>query len=222
MNLESARHCFGGLAPRNGRKSRGQFPFQNSDVAKRPVVRSAWALARHVGSSDDVDLVSQMIERQQSIEKHEFGVGQVQIILRVLAYFFQLPNHVVSKISNGSRREWRQSLYARGTMFAQQALHHLKNIFLHNLAPASALNLDRPLASLHSHVRSRTQECVTADLLAALYRLQQECMRLLLSDGKKCGNWREQIGANGLHYRDERSVAGQAAELFEIRLQHRL
>ena len=107
-------------------------------------------------------------------------------------------------------------------MLPQQSLHHLENVFLRDFAPASALNLDRSLTCLQPHVRTHAQECVAPDLLATLHRFQQKCMRLVLGDRQKCRDWRQQIGADGFHHRDERSVLRQAAELFEIGLQHRL
>ena len=89
-----------------------------------------------------------MIERQQPVEEHQLGVGQLQIILRMLADLFQLPHHVVGKISNRSRGERRQSRHARRAMLAQQPLHHLKNVFLHYFAPAPALDLNLPCRAL--------------------------------------------------------------------------
>ena len=53
--------------------------------------------------------MTQVIKSQQAIEEHQFGIGQVQVIFRVLADFFQLPHHVVGKVSYRSSRKRRQA-----------------------------------------------------------------------------------------------------------------
>ncbi len=146
MNLELARFGLGGLAPQCRAQSRREFPLQRSNVAQRPVVGAPRTLARHVGGGDDVDLMPQVIKGQQPIEEHQLGVGQRQVIFRMLANLFQLADHVVGKVSDRARGEWRQSRNAGGPVLPQQSLHHLENVVLHHFAPASALNLDRSLA----------------------------------------------------------------------------
>ena len=73
---------------------------------------------------------------------------------------------------------------------------------------------------LYSHVRARTQKRVTSDLLTALHRLEQKCVRLFFRDRQKSGNGRKQVGAHRLHHRDQRGLSRQPGKFFEIRLQH--
>ncbi len=222
MHLEFAKRRVGGFTPERGAQSCGEFPLQRRNVAKRAVIGAARAFAGHVGGGDNVDLVAQVIERQQPIKKHEFGIGQCQVIFAMLANFFQLAHHVVREIPDRACRERRQPGNAGWAMLAQQPLHHLENVVLDDFATPSALDFNRSLVGPHPHVRPRAQECVAADLLAAFHRLQQERMRFFAGDRQKGGHRRQQIRADGFHHGDERGLARQPGKLFEIRLQHRL
>ena len=96
MHLEFAFGFFG-LAPNRGARPGRQLSLQRGNIAQRAVVGSARALTLHVGRSHDVNLMPQVIKRQKTIEKHELGVGQVQVILGVLTDLLQLPHDVVGK-----------------------------------------------------------------------------------------------------------------------------
>ena len=109
MNLELAGLALCRFAPQRRAQSRRQFSLQSGNVAQRAVVGAPRTLARNIGRGHDVNLMAQMIERQQAIEEHQFGIGQQQVIFRVVADLFQLADHVVGKISNRACRKRRQS-----------------------------------------------------------------------------------------------------------------
>ena len=88
MHLEFARNAFGRFLPQPRAEARREFALQCSDVAERAIVGAARSFTRNVGGGDNVNLMPQMIERQQSVEEHQFGIGQFQIILRMLANIF--------------------------------------------------------------------------------------------------------------------------------------
>ena len=56
-----------------------------------------------------MNLMAQVIERQQAIEEHQHTIRQRKVVLGVLANFLQLANRVVSEIADGSGSEWRQA-----------------------------------------------------------------------------------------------------------------
>ena len=60
----------------------------------------------------------------------------------MLADLFQLPHHVVGKISDGPGGERRQPRHRRRLMLAQQQLHELEDISFVPFAPPSAFNFD--------------------------------------------------------------------------------
>ena len=94
-------------------QSRRQFLFQHGNVGCCPVISSARTLARNIGRGDDMDLVAQVIERQQAIEKHQHAIGQRKIILGMLADIFQLPHCVISEVADRARGERRQPGHGR-------------------------------------------------------------------------------------------------------------
>jgi hypothetical protein len=132
-----------------------------------------------------VNLVAQVIKGQQPVEEHQFAIRQREIVLGMFANFFQLPDHVVRKIADRPGSERRQTGNQCRLVLAQQLLHDLKDVALPPLALPSAFNLDGRTPRPHPHVRPRTQERVTADLLAALDRLQQKRVRLFSAIARK-------------------------------------
>ena len=99
VNLQLSRLPFCRLAPQCRTQAPSQFPLQPRDVSQCPVVRSPWFFPRNVSGRDNVNLMTQVIKRQQAIKEHQFRIGQMQVICCVLADVFQLPHHVVGKVA---------------------------------------------------------------------------------------------------------------------------
>ena len=203
-------------------QSRSQFLFQNRNVRGGAVISPARTLARHIGSGDDVNLVAQVIERQQAVEKHQHAVGQGKIIFRMLADIFQLPHRVVGEVSHRARGERRQPGHDRGTMLPQQFLDDLNRAALALLFLLAALHHNVSARAPHLHVRTRAQKGVAADLLATLHRLQQKGVRLIGRDREKGGDRRQQVGRDRLHHRHQRGLSGEAGKFLVVGTQHGL
>ena len=128
VNFQFALSRPRGFAPVRRPQSRSQFLFQRCNVLRSPVIGLARTFARHIGGGNDVDLVAQMIERQQAIEKHQYAVGQGKIIFGVFADIFQLPHCVVGEVADRARGERRQPGHGGGTMLPQQFLDDLNRV----------------------------------------------------------------------------------------------
>src|SRR5579863_1436805 len=129
--------------------------------------------------------MSQVIESQQAIEEHQNAVGEGEIVLGVFTDFFELANRVIGEITNGARSERWQSSDLRGTMLPQQLFHDRQNAAFTQLTSPSALQQDVLAASPHLQVRPCSQKRVAPDLLAALYRFEQESVGLATGYSEK-------------------------------------
>ena len=109
MDLEFLRRSLAGFAPHRRAQSRRQLSFEHGNIAHCAVVSAARALPRNVCRSHDMNLVAQVIKSQQPVEEHQFAIWQRKIVLRVLAYLFKLPHHIVGKIADGAGGERRQT-----------------------------------------------------------------------------------------------------------------
>ncbi len=161
-------------------QSRRQLLFQDGNVRGGPVVSPARTLARHIGRGDNVDLMAQVIEGQQPVEKHQYAIGQGKIILGMLANIFQLPHRVVGEVADrarGKRRQARARL--RNDAAAASSLTDLNRAALALLLLLAALHLDVVAARPHLHVRTCSQKGVAADLLAPFHRLEQKGVGLI-------------------------------------------
>src|SRR2546425_10810678 len=103
-----------------GSQSGSQLLFQNRDVGQRVVVGPSGTFAGNVGSGNDVNLMTQMVENEKAVKEHQRAVRQGEIVLGVLADVLQLTHDVVGKVTDCPRGERRQSRHDGGTLFAQQ------------------------------------------------------------------------------------------------------
>src|SRR6185295_15512208 len=110
----------------------------------------------------------------QTIEKHQYAIGQGKIVFGVFTDIFQLPHRVVGEVANRPRCEWRQSGHSGGAMLPQQLLDDLDRVSLALLLLLAAPQFDVATARPHLHVGTSSQKRVAPNLLAALYRLQQK------------------------------------------------
>ena len=91
--------------PVGGLPSGGQFALDLSDVAQGAVIGGPGRFGGDIGGSDDVDLVTEMVEGEHAIEEHENAVGNVKIVLGCLADVLQLADDVVGAIADGAGGE---------------------------------------------------------------------------------------------------------------------
>ena len=64
------------------RKPETELLLDLLQVSYRAIVGSLRLLVAHIGRCDDVQLVAQVVERQQSVVKHENAVGKLQVVFR--------------------------------------------------------------------------------------------------------------------------------------------
>ena len=86
-----------------------QLALQRIDVGKRAIVGLAGRLRPHIGGRNDVQLVLQVIERQQPVIKRKYAVRQVNVDLRGLRQALELAHHVVGEVAHASGGKRRQS-----------------------------------------------------------------------------------------------------------------
>ena len=167
-----------------------------------------------------MNLVAQVIERQQAIEEHQHAIGQREIVLGMLADIFQLPHHVIREVADGARGERRQSGHGRGTMLPQQFLDDLDRASLALFLLLAALHHDVVAPRPHLHVGTRSQKRVASNLLAALHRLEQESVGLVGRNREKGGDRRQQIGRDRFHHRHQGGVFGEPGKFLVVGTKH--
>ncbi len=167
-----------------------------------------------------MNLVPQVIESQQTVEKHQAAIGQRKIIFGVLADLFQLPHGVIGKIAHRSRGERRNAGNRGRPMLSQKPLDDLRNVSLQPFLRLTPAYQHIAALRLHHHIRTRTEERIAANLLAPLHRLQQESFRLMGGNRQKRGNRREQVCGDRLDHRHQRGFPRQAGKLFVLGTKH--
>jgi hypothetical protein len=173
-------------------------------------------LARNVGGGDDVNLMAQVIESQHAIEEHQHTIGQGKIVLGVLADSFQLANRVVGDVANGTGGETWQFRERRWMMLPEQLFQDWQHGTLALFARLTTFQQEILPTGPHLQVRTRPEERVAADLLAALDGFEQKSVRLIGGDGEKGRDWCQQVGRDRLNHRDQRELARQARKLLVI------
>jgi hypothetical protein len=88
MNLQFPFGAARSRLPLRWTQSSSQLFLQHFNVSHRAVIRLSRTLPRNVGAGDDVDLVPQMVEGQQPVEKHQRAIGKLQIILGARSNIF--------------------------------------------------------------------------------------------------------------------------------------
>ena len=53
----------------------GQLLFDSCDVSNRSIEGESWVFAGNIGSCNDVDLVAQVVKSQQTVEEHQYAIG---------------------------------------------------------------------------------------------------------------------------------------------------
>src|SRR5580704_10472132 len=171
----------------------GQLLFEDCNVSECTIVGSSRALARNIGSGDDMNLMVQVIESQEAIEEHQHTIRQSKIILGLLANFLQLADGVIGKITDSAGGKWRQARNRRRTMPPEQLFQHGQHVALAMFASLSALQHYIVASRSHLKVGTRSEKCVACDLLAALNRFQQKSVRFVGRYGEKSRNGRQQV-----------------------------
>src|SRR2546427_88162 len=111
-----------GCVPAIGRYSslrpvaRTSISGDDPDIAYRAIIGLARAFGRDISRRNNVNLMPQMIERQQPVKEHEHAVGKRKIIFGMLADVLQLPHDIIAAITDGSGGEGGQSRHGCGTV----------------------------------------------------------------------------------------------------------
>ena len=75
-----------------------------------------------------MDLVVEVIEGEDAIEEHQDAVGDVEVVLGVVADVFELADGIVGAIADGSGGKGRQAFDVSGTVLAQEFLDDLEDV----------------------------------------------------------------------------------------------
>src|SRR5438552_3962004 len=202
--------------PQPGRK----LFLKNADIAYRAIIGSPRTFGRNVSRRNNVNLMPQMIERQQPVKEHEHAVGKRKIIFGMLADVLQLPHDIVAAITDGSGGEGGQSRHGCGTVLSKQLFCGLQCIGLTLLFALATMERNLVSVRFQPHVRLRSQKCVAADLLTALDGLQQKSIRLSGGNGEK-GRYRsKEVRRNRFHNRHQRALTRETRKLPVIGMDH--
>jgi hypothetical protein len=132
-----------------------------------------------------VNLVTNVVEREHAIKKHQYAVGKVEVIAAVFGNFFQLPDDVIRKISNGAAGKWRQSGDSRRLVFIQQLTNSRKDVANPILGLFASLNHYLITVAGDHHVRTHAEKRVSSNFFSTLDRFQQEGVWLALRDAEE-------------------------------------
>ena len=129
-----------------------------------------------------MDLMMQMIESEDAIEKHQHAIGNIKVILGMFANAFEAPHNVVSAISDGASGEWRQAFEFGGTMLLQEFFYDFKDITGAAFEFAAALDRDFFAARLQTKEGTHAKKCVASDFFSAFDGFEQEGVGLSVSN----------------------------------------
>ncbi len=141
-----------------------------------------------------MNLVPQVIEGEDAVEKHQHAVGNFEIVGRVFPDLLQPAHDVVGAVADGSGGEGRQAFDGRGTMLLQELFDNVENLAGAMFELAAALDCDLSAARLQAQKRTDAKKGVAADFFSAFDRFQEEGVRLSLGHGEKGGYRGKQIG----------------------------
>src|SRR6185436_3768704 len=84
-----------------------QLLLNRRNIGNRAVVGLLRTFVADIGCRDDVNLMPQVIERQQTVEEHQGTIGKIEVIPGPFADVFQLADDVVRAEAYRSREERR-------------------------------------------------------------------------------------------------------------------
>src|SRR5205823_975211 len=133
----------------------------------------------YVSSGNDVNLVPQVVKRQQPVKKHQHAVREIEIIVGIVADMLQLADNIVRAKSDRSRSEWRQARHVRGLMLLKQFLGHMEDIPFPLLALLPPLDGNFAATSAQLHIGAGAEERISPDVFSSFDGLKKECVFLL-------------------------------------------
>src|SRR5215469_6326196 len=97
-----------------------------------------------------MDLVMQVVEGEDAVEKHQDAVGNLEIVFGAVSDVFQATHDVVGAIANGSGRKRRQAFDRGGAVLAQEFLDGLEGVSGAGFLFAATLDRDFGSAGLEA------------------------------------------------------------------------
>ncbi len=154
-----------------------------------------------------------MVEGQHFMEEHEAGVGQAQIVFRLLGDALDLPHYIVGEEAHSAGSEWRQSCNVSRLMAAEEFLHQRKDVAL-GLASLAILRDDNFLSAGHDGAeRMDADKGIATNFFSLLDRFEQETLRLVCGETQEGSNRRFQVGSERAVQRHERMRLRQLQKL---------
>src|SRR5437763_12360348 len=120
----------------------GQLLFKPLDLAQRLLISFPWGLLPYIGGDHDINLMANVIKGQQTVEKHQHRVRNLQIIFSKAGQLLQLPHGIMGKIAYCARGKRGESRNMGDFMFIEQAVENFENTAVHLLFFAAALQDD--------------------------------------------------------------------------------
>jgi hypothetical protein len=167
-----------------------------------------------------MDLVAQVVEGEDAVEKHEHAVGDVEVVFCLLSDVFEAADNVVGAITDGSGGEGRQAFHGGGTMLLEEFLDDGKNVAGAFLDLAAALDGDAGAARFEAQKGAHAEEGVAANFFSTFDGLEEKGVGLSFGHGEKGRDGREQVSGDGLGHRNQRGGARQAQKLFVVGTDH--
>ncbi len=168
------------------------------NVAEGASVGEFGSFAGEVGGGDDVDLVAEMIEGEDAIEKHKDAVGDIEIVDGEGSDVFEAADDVVGAIADGSGGEGRKAIHGGGTVSLEEFLDDVEDVAGAALGffGAGTKDFDFGSTRFEAEKRADTEKGVATDFFSAFDGFEQEGVRLVGSDREKGGDGSEQIGGD--------------------------
>ena len=100
----------------------------------------------------DQQTVAQVVEDEQRVGEHEYGVGQPKVVVRRRRQPLHVTNHVVREVADGTALEAGQARHGHRGKLAQQPAQRLERIAIGQaLGPVPAPQRDPAVFGAEDH-----------------------------------------------------------------------
>ncbi len=165
-------------------------------------------------AADELDHVPQVIERDQRVELEPLRVGEVGVAAVALGHLrLEARDHSVREVADPAADERRQPRVAREGLLADERAEAVERPLLRPvLGLATVPDRDRPSPLLDPAPRPEPDEGEAPPALAALGRLEEDCVRLV-ADAEEEADRSALVVAQLAKDGDGRTLLREAVEL---------
>src|SRR5215472_15462340 len=197
-----------------------ELALQCVNVIDRAFVGFSWWTSPHIGGSDDVQLMFEVIESEQAIVKGKDAIGEIHVELRRRRKSLELPHHVIGEVANATCGERRQSGKVGRKVLSEFLAQPFDDAAPHDWIVGTVANRDFVSPRGQHGAWPRPNESVATDSFSALHGFQQESILLAACDAQEGPDRRKQVSTQGLGHRYQGGVAAEAMESLVVGRDH--